>query len=114
MVDESMKETADRVARYQTGQRVEPVYATRTTNCCGCLESDFDVLRLPVLSFRCHVPGTAVITVLFGLEVVVFLLAVLYYLGLNILFRFDSICFPLFLSMFLSYLVLLNSVNSGN
>ena len=44
-VDESRKETAGRVASYQTDYvgRTSLFYATRTTNCCGCLEGAFVV-----------------------------------------------------------------------
>ena len=43
-VDGSRKKMADRVARSQVEQQAEPVYyATRTTNCCGCLEFDLAV-----------------------------------------------------------------------
>ena len=52
MVDESRTETADRVATHQTNYQVIPVYATRTTNCCGCLEEGdfYCVLRFPCCS----------------------------------------------------------------
>ena len=42
---ESRKEKAERVPRYQTDSQAEPVYATRTTKCCGGLEAAFVVLR---------------------------------------------------------------------
>ena len=53
-VDESRKETADRVAKYQTDYYVEPVYAIHSyyaANYCGCLEVLLLCLRFPVLSF---------------------------------------------------------------
>ena len=54
-VNESRREKTDRVARYQTDYvvgRTCILYATRTTNCCGCLEGVFVDLRFscPFLS----------------------------------------------------------------
>ena len=38
MVNEITKDVADRVARQQTGQEVEPVYATRAAKWCSWFE----------------------------------------------------------------------------
>ena len=52
-VDESTKETADRVAKYQTDYVVgRTAYPTRTTNCCGYFEMVLLCFGFPVLPFR--------------------------------------------------------------